>query len=316
MPAKDALALAVLGDSDSESYAGERGGAYAHRTLQWTEVLGRLRGESLDLGPWGTWGLHGKLTKLWRGAGLPVGFRAPRKHDYEHDFAISGSRCSDLMDGWREVPQLLRLMDRQPARWERGVVVIRIGVNDLAKQDPMDALAADPAAPAVHARIDSCLSDIRAAVAAVHARHPRTRFVLVGMYNLADWPTFHDRWRSAEAVSRIAQGLDRFDRALAAMASDPRIAFFDDRAFFARHWGGRGPDGMPAYHPARLGEGFMVSPAIGDEPSHAALEDGHIGTAWNAMWAAALVDLLNERFGAGLEPLQPQELLALLGAAA
>ena len=54
-----AVAMAVIGDSDSHSYqdvytfpieSRMRGGAYRKGSLQWTEVLDRLRGHDLDLG--------------------------------------------------------------------------------------------------------------------------------------------------------------------------------------------------------------------------------------------------------------------------
>jgi hypothetical protein len=277
-------------------------------------VLGRLRPQQLDLGPWGAWGLYGKLASAWRASGIPLAVRGPRKFDYENNFAIGGAHCSDLFGGWREVPRLLELMASAPARWERGVVVIRIGVNDIAKVDRMDRLAVDPHDAWVHARYEECTAAIGRTVQAIHAAHPAARIVLVGMYDLAQWPTFLDRWRSATAIANITQGLDDYDNALRGMAArDARIAFFDDRAFFRRHWGGRTAEGMPAYHPYALSPSFSVRNAVGDEPSHTALEDDHCGAAWNAMWAQDLVALMNERFDARIPPLANAELLRLLG---
>jgi hypothetical protein len=313
--AQGPVPLAILGDSDSEAYAGERGGLYAVHTFGWSEVLGHLRPQSFDLGPWGSWGLYGKLADAWRASGIPLTVRGPRKFDYQNNFAIGGAHCSDLFSGWREVPRLLELMANDPARWERGIVVIRIGVNDIAKYDRMDRLAANPRDEWVHARYDECVKAINRAVLTIQAAHPGTRFVIVGMFNLAHWPTFLDRWRSAAAMVNISQGLDDYDNALRALAArDPsRIAFFDDRAFFQRHWGGRKIDGTPDYHPYALSPGFSIHNAVGDEPSHTALEDDHCGAAWNAMWAQDLIALLNTRFGIDAPPLANAELLHLLG---
>src|SRR5690349_12364250 len=54
-----AIPIAVLGDSNSQSYHDdtwfpphERGGPLRASTFQWTEVLARLRGSELDMGPW------------------------------------------------------------------------------------------------------------------------------------------------------------------------------------------------------------------------------------------------------------------------
>src|SRR3546814_8912268 len=62
-PRPDRIPLAVLGDSDSHSYQDTisfpvstpaRGGQFRSITLQWTEVLARMRDKDLDLGQWGT----------------------------------------------------------------------------------------------------------------------------------------------------------------------------------------------------------------------------------------------------------------------
>jgi hypothetical protein len=136
------IALAVLGDSSSHSYqdslsfpqgSADRGGAFRARTFQWIEALARLRGNELNPGPWVRWGRPGQVAWLRGAIGLHIG-RTPRKEDYLFNFAGSGASCSDLMGGplWRrgQAPQLVELMDHNPARWRSGVIVIRIGNND------------------------------------------------------------------------------------------------------------------------------------------------------------------------------------------
>ena len=87
--------IAVLGDSISHSYqdgigfppgSPDRGGARRAQTFQWTEVLARLRGAELDLGPWVTWGRPGTVAWARELIGLPAG-RAPKKQDYLYNFA-------------------------------------------------------------------------------------------------------------------------------------------------------------------------------------------------------------------------------------
>ncbi|MEJ7687647.1 MAG: hypothetical protein WKG52_11990 [Variovorax sp.] len=131
-----AIPLAVLGDSNSHSYqdqisfpadSKERGGARRPQTFQWTEVLARMRGHELDLGPWVTWGRPGLVARAREWVGLPGG-RAPKKQDYRYNFANSGAACKNLMKGrFRQAPRLVALMDEEPERWKRGVVVMRIG---------------------------------------------------------------------------------------------------------------------------------------------------------------------------------------------
>lgn len=300
----DAIAMGVLGDSDSQSYRSEtnfpgRFGAFHELTFQWTEVLARLRGNTIDLGPWGLRGTRRSTAALMDLVGLPG--RHPPKEDYLHNLAIGGGGCEGLLgyDG-RQAPRLLALMDHDPARWRQGVVVVRIGINSFGGADHLDALAQDPQAPKVRQAIDACLAAIGDSVALIHARHPQIRFVLVGVLSNADDPSQYARWPGAEAYRRIGLGLDRFDDGLRRLAdADPaRIVFFDDRAWFAARWGRRAADGgTGGYHALPIGPcGDVVRLAAGDDPRHAVTADAHAGLVWTTLWAQSLVALLRERW--------------------
>ena len=239
--------------------------------------------------------------------------RAPRKVDHRYNFAVSGQGCDDLLDGpSRQVPELIRLMNEDPVRWRRGLVVIRIGVNTFGKAAELDRLARDPRDPAVVRAIDTCVAQIRSSVDAIAAAHPGTKTIVVGIFDNRHWVAYLTRWRSPGEQANISAGLDRFDQALQRFAADrPQMAFFDDRAWFASLWGGRDAQGMPAYRTVPFGP-LKVSKSSGDEPFNATLADGHAGTAWNALWARALIDLANQRFGLGLPPLTEAEMVSLL----
>ena len=86
-----------------------------------------------------------------------------------------------------------------------------------------------------------------------------------------------------------------------------RIAFFDDRAWFAKRWGTRDAQGQPAYRPVVLASGLTVHNTIGDEPHHAVIADGHAGLVWNVLWAQSLVELLNQRLGLKITPIGDAE---------
>ncbi|GAA4346368.1 hypothetical protein GCM10023165_30950 [Variovorax defluvii] len=318
--APGAIPLAVLGDSNSHSYQDnlwfaadttERGGAYRSRTFQWTEVLARLRGEQLELGPWVRWGRPGvvALAREWMGL---RGGRAPRKEDYLYNFANSGAACKNLMGGrFRQAPRLLALMNEDPERWARGVVVIRIGLNNWAGL--MDLQAADPAAPPLREVVAYCTGEIKAAVAMIRAAHPATRILLVGVFNEVDDPANFERWQSAAEVRNIRLALDGFNAAIRRLAEgDARMAFFDDVAWFRSHWGSRDADGKPAYGTVELGPSLRVTNSIGDDPRHAVLTDLHPGLVWNALWAQALVAHLREAFGLPVTPISDEELLRFL----
>ncbi|WP_454831264.1 hypothetical protein [Pseudoxanthomonas wuyuanensis] len=309
-----------MGDSDSHSYqdrlsfpAGSalRGGAYRDTTLQWTEVLARLRGRELDPGKWGVYGSNGLLARAYELAGGQA--RAPRKQDYRYNFAVSGAGCESLMGGSiRQVPRLVWLMDQAPQRWRKGVVVIRIGVNSFGTADSLERLARDPADAEVQGAISECIRTVKASVETIHRRHPETRIVLVGIFDNSHWAKYQGRWQSPQQLANIRQGLDVFDHALGRMAQpDRRLAFFDDRAWFADHWGGRDAAGRPAYRPIEFG-GLRVENSSGDGPDHATLGDGHAGLVWNALWAQSLVNLLDTRFGMRVTPIADEEIFALL----
>jgi hypothetical protein len=317
--AQSSIPVGVLGDSDSHSYHDriwvppeERGGPYRAVTFQWTEALARLRGQDLDLGEWGIWGTRKLFVRMREGLGLQG--RTPRKEDYRHSFALGGAGCSDLMTGdFRQAPRLAALMDQEPQRWRKGVVVIRIGVVDFGLDNSLDQLARSPAAPQVQAVIAECLRQIHAAVELIHQRHPQTRIVLVGIFDNAHWPRYAERWQSATELANIAAGLDAFDQPLRQLAaSDPRIAFFDDRAWFAERWGGRDEAGKPAYRTVSVLPGLAVTHTAGDHPRNAVVEDGHAGVVWNTLWAQSLVSLMNTEFGLQIPPITDAELQQFL----
>jgi hypothetical protein len=128
----------VLGDSDSHAYhdsirlsPSARGGvAYDPHTLQWTEILARLRSAEVDLGEWGTWGTRHRYAILHRLVGRAG--RAPAKMDFRYSMALSGATCADLTTGrGRQVQPLADIIGANAARWSRGVVVVRIGINSI-----------------------------------------------------------------------------------------------------------------------------------------------------------------------------------------
>jgi hypothetical protein len=306
------IPVGVLGDSDSHAFqdmlsfppgSARRGGRFRATTFQWTEVLARMRAEQLDFGPWGEWGSRGSIARVREWLGRDG--RAPRKQDYQYNFARSGAGCDELMSGgWRQAPRLVGLMDRDPARWQKGLVVIRIGVNSFGLADSLDLLARDSAAAEVQATISDCVAQIRAAVGLIHARHPQTRIVVVGILDNAHWPPYFDRWQSSAQLSRITAGLDRFDSVLRELAAhDPRLAFFDDRAWFAQRWGARDARGQPDYKTVSIGPRLSVSNTSGDDPSHSVVADGHAGVVWNTLWAQSLLALVNTSFGMNLTPI-------------
>lgn len=311
------VAMAVLGDSGSHSYqdtlsfppgSADRGGAFRGRTFQWTEVLGRLRGRELNLGPWVRWGQSTPLAWLRGLVGLPAG-RSPRKEDYLYNFAASGATCRNLMAGSLrrspQAPRLVELMGRDPGRWRNGVVVIRIGNNDWAAV--LDDQARDPKGPIVRAAAAQCVEQIGAAIRLIHDAHPDVRVLLVGTDNGANDPSAPEKF-SATALANIQTAFADFNAQLHALASsDKRIAFFDLGIWFRNLWGTPGSGGAPAFRAVVIGETLRVTNTIGDAPSNAELADHHSGLTWNVLLAQSLAVRLREAFGLPLTPISDEE---------
>ena len=143
------IPLAVLGDSDSHSYHDtisfknplERGGKFRSITFQSTEVLERLRNNQIDQGSWGVWGSkRGLIAELRSAIGLEG--RAPKKLDFQYNFAVSGAGCADLVEGYgRQTQRLLYLMKKKPLQWQNGLIVIRIGINSIGQTRQLERYA-------------------------------------------------------------------------------------------------------------------------------------------------------------------------------
>ena len=311
-----AIALAVMGDSDSHSYhdrqafppdSDARGGSLRARTFNWVEILARLRANEVDPGPWLTWGSRGPVSSVRRMLGLPVG-RIPMKEDYLYNFANSGAVCDDLTAGpFRQAPWLAALMDKEPGRWTHGVVVIRIGINDW--QHMLGLQAQNPHAPQIDETIAHCTSRISEAMTLLRRHEAGLRFLVVGLPNEIDDPGQFENFRSAAEIANIDQALDRFNHALRALAeATPGAAYFDMDAWFRQLWGARSADGLPTYRTVTVGGSFEVANTAGDEPHNALLGDHHAGLVWNALWTQAFVQRLRDAFGLPLTPIGDQEL--------
>ena len=314
------IRLAVLGDSDSQSYhdtllLGDpslRGGPWRATTWQWTEVLARLRGDQIDLGQWGAWGTGKYRAYFDEALGFPA--RTPPKDDYRYNFAVSGATCNQLMGHpLREAIRLVAMIDTEPQAWRGGIVLIRIGVNDVGGYDVLNKLARDPNAPGPTASINACIAAIGKTVALIRKRHPDTNVVLVGLLTDVDGSDHFDSWQSASQIANIYAGMDRFDNGLRKLAAaDRHVYFLDDRAWFKSLWGARDDQGRPRYKTVHLSPGWAITNTSGDDPHNAGLSDGHAGVVWNTLWAQHLVASLNTAFGLHLKPITDAEVTGFL----
>lgn len=319
-PVKPMLRLAVLGDSDSHAFhdsvalkAGTseaRGGEHQASTWQWTEILAQLRPDEIDQGPFAELGNGGAVAYVRRKV-LGTMLRQ-RKEDFWYNYAMSGAGCSALLDEQSgQVPALLKEIDRDPKVWKSlpTVVVIRIGINDLGTRNRLAEFAQAGAAEDGRAMANNCADAVASAVKMLKQRDPSLHIILVGILNNVDWPPIHEKYQDPESQARIAAVLDVYDQRLRKLASETDgVEFFDDRAFFRSHFGGRDANGKPAYKEVSLGGKRKVSVTQGDEPFHAVIGDGHAGTVWNGLWAAAIVERFNRLPGVHIRPISEAEI--------
>lgn len=313
------IPIAILGDSDSHAYhdtiwfppgGPDRGGRYGAKTWQWSELLPMLRGEYVDLGEWGRWGSRRIIAKAQNALGW--GGRYPRKMDYRQNFAFSGATCSDLSQGHMR-QQLIDLMNLDPARWRRGIVVIRMGVNDVGTRQALARWAKNGEDPGLMSLVNQCVAEYKQVVSNIHQAHPETRIVLVGLFDNSNWAPLTEKWQDPISMRNIAEGLTAFNGPLKEMAQhDPRLSFFDDEAWFRSHWGGRSDDGKPNYKVARINGQWPTPNSVGNSPNNSTLQDGHAGVIWNLLWAQALVDHINAKFATHIPNISEQELAQFL----
>lgn len=312
-PNPSAVPLAVLGNSDSHAYQDDlwfpldgdlRGGKQRATTLQWTEALATLRRDSIDQGPWGR---RGVTPRLARGLALVgVNLRTPPKTDFAFNMATSGARCEHLVSPLGQGRNLGNLLRRDPGAWERGAVLIRIGINDIGQREILDAVAAGRPGEA-HALSDACVANISVTVAEIRAISPNTAIVLVGIADNSLWPPNLDLWRTGVESTRIQAFLDRYDDSLRQLAArTPRVAFLDDRAWFRTTFGGRDGDGVPQLRAQCVG-GVELSYHQGDDLDAAILADGHAGTLLNLLWSVSVVEALRGLGLTGVPAVTPAE---------
>ena len=319
--AANRVRLAVLGDSDSQSYqddnwfppgSGERGGAFHRSTLQWTEILIKLRSARIDMGPWGEWGQRRSVARVLDWLGLSS--RSPVKQDYQYNMAASGAVCDDLVSGVnRQAPRLADLISQEPDRWRAAIVIIRMSGNDINTHRMLELMAKDPTAAVVQERSANCVNRIQEAIRVLRAVQPKLRFVIASPMCDNDDPYNAALWRSAGEQANLAQGFSYLRNALRDMAArDPSLRYIDDSRWFQSRWGSRDASGKPDYRAVRIADVLEVTNTAGDDPHNAILKDDHAGLAYNALYAQFLVDELNSAWKLAVPPISEAELATFI----
>lgn len=308
------IPIAVLGDSDSHSYRDDylgirRGGKYHDLTFQWTEILQLLRSSEVDLGKYGYWGTRGFFYKIRSRLGLKA--RMPRKQDYEYNFAFSGATCERLSPDSYQKQSLFvsNLVKQNPEYWENGLIIIRIGINDIGKLSDFKKYISR--SPSSVAPINNCITHIEEAVSLIRQNHKSVKIVLVGIMDNSNWPLFEKV--STEEHILINHYMDIYDNGLRRLAeNDDNILFVDDRMWYAETLGFWDGVRYLGKRKISLNGSTSIYNSKGNHPSNIALADNHAGTVANALWLRNLQSQINRAFGMNLSILQEEEIAELV----
>jgi phospholipase/lecithinase/hemolysin len=269
--------VGVLGDSYSDEYVFYPPDRSTARN--WVEILAATRG--LDFGTYETSGLG-----------------EPRNAGFAYNWARSDATTHDMIAGG----QLSGVLG-QVASGEVGTVVVFIGGNDF-----IHALRSPDPAGVLEPTLVGALANHRTAVESVLTANPEVRLVLVTLPDVRNLPEFAGSIRegrlSRGVAASYAAAIGRFNAQVRGYAlADRRVALIDldliaraadlisrDSVLVA----GRRLDRV---HPANDLDHFFLA------------DVRHPGTLGQGLMARLFIDVVNARFGAGIEPLGEQELL-------
>src|SRR5262249_43964990 len=156
-------------------------------------------------------------------------------------------------------PRLVDMMDRDPAHWRSGVVVIRTGIIDWVMLG--DLPSEKPDAPEVDVVIDFCSRQIARSIAHIHASHPDTKVVVVGIVEDRADTDYVKALRTVAGRANMQKAIARYNAALRKVVeSGPNAAFFDDTAWSGRHWGAQAsPDELDPVTTIEIGGKLKVA---------------------------------------------------------
>lgn len=294
------IPVAVLGDSDSHSYRDSydnlsRGGNYQTRTFNWLELWARLSADEIYPGATGVWGSHYRIARIKNLFMLKS--RSPKKLDYEYNYAVSGLGCQSLLDDWPyQGKWLLNELKSNPEYWRNGLVIIKIGINNIGKNTDLlnwknTGLDAEAASA-----VTGCVDAITKMSDRIIAQQPGIKVAISGItrnYN------FIDEWHTPlnpEDIQNIESVLSEFDSRLQRYASgSTMIAYIDDHYWFNQTFGSKESGDLKSK--IHFTEGIDLINASGDEPINMLLQDHHTGTLYNALWITHLITEINQQLG-------------------
>lgn len=314
-PGDAPLPVAILGDSDSHSYRDKydnkaRGGDFHSVTYNWPALWDRFRSEQVNLGAFGTWGESYRRARIKNWLKLPA--RAPKKLDFDYNYAISGLRCQSLLEGWPyQAKWLISRLQRSPDFWEKGLVIIRIGVNNLGSTKQLEQWGVSGLDKTAKDVVSECVRQITEATEQLLASHPSVKIAILGMCRDCNLTESYKHWPTLENIKNRDQVLGSFDQQLKSYVQNKkRVLFIDDVAWQIKRYSDRYNE--PIKLETRLADKVTIKSRQGDHPSNLILADYHAGTVYNGFWLNNLIEQLNQGFELELSPLSEEEILSVI----
>ncbi|MFV1872008.1 MAG: hypothetical protein ACMZ64_01605 [Oleiphilus sp.] len=310
-----AIPIAVLGDSDSHSYRDKfdnkaRGGEYHDVTFNWPALWDRFRSDEVNLGRFDEWGESYRLARIKYWLGLPA--RAPKKLDFEYNYAVSGLRCESLLASWPyQAKWLIQRLQRSPEFWQKGIVIIRIGVNDLGSTEQLIRWSKTGLDEMASKTVSSCTKHISETIEAILTAHPTIKVTVMGMCRSCNLTDTYKVWPDIENIQNRDAVMSAYDQDLEGFASNQqRVLFIDDVQWLKQRYGDRYSETMS--FETKLAEQVDIYSKAGDHPSNLILSDLHSGTVYNAFWLNNLIGQMNNGFDLRLTPINEKDVLSVI----
>ena len=276
------IGIGVLGDSYSDEYQ-----FYApHRASarNWVEILAKTR--SVDFG----------------------GFRAsswgePRNQGFAYNWARSGATSRDVIASGQH-----KGLAAQVARGEVGIAVVFAGGNDF-----IESLHATDPGRELDGLANRAFANVKLAADTLLAASPDVKLLVATVPDVRDLPEVREALRSGKLApamaARVAAEIDAFNQQVRHMATPAgRVAIFD----FAKI---NRISHVLSPQFVVVGGRKVERERTGNSPDCLFLGDArHLGTMGQGMIAKLMIDALNKKCGAGIKPLDEQEIAALCDA--
>lgn len=290
--AEAVIGLAILGDSAADEYRAnnQRGSEYGDTTYNWVELLANERG--VHLGEWGDW-------------------PDSRRIGFGFNWARSGATSGSLLSEGQHTGVAEQVREGLVSH-----VIIQIGVNDFYYDEvALSIYRGELAGESLQQFLDHIVSNVEIAVQTVtdagdvEVIVAATQDLLSAGVIPGEADIFSDpdgRQRVIDAFAYVNQGLND-------MAAREGVTFFDFNAAFNQELEGRWDASDSRY--VLVGSERIDTYERGNEPHHAVLDDeyAHVGTVVSGLISNIFIGVLNEEFGADLEPLDDAEILQIAG---